>query len=272
MAIGVETAMVSKSALKGSDRLSGIFNSHSNKNIWTSTMMLFGAFVLLAFSAFALTGNLAFAQAEGAVSEKTVLDALMEAGFVGLLIILMSIVGGALAITFAFQLRRDVLVPPEVLGHVESLFEDEEYEEAYHLCEASPSILSAVVAAGLEKMDDGYGQMESTMSEVLEMESTKLHQKVGYLSLIANLSPMMGLLGTVLGMIGAFNTIANSPVQPSPKQLGGDISIALGTTFLGLCVAIPMTAVYVYFRNKVITVSAEVGGVSEELMGRFKAD
>tara|TARA_B100001245_G_scaffold164083_1_gene123828 strand:- start:629 stop:1444 length:816 start_codon:yes stop_codon:yes gene_type:complete len=271
MAIGVETAMVSKSALKGSDRLPGIFNSHSNKNIWTNAMMLFGAFVLLAFSAFVLTGNLAFAQEEG-VSEKTVLDALMEAGFVGLLIILMSIVGGALAITFAFQLRRDVLVPPEVLGHVESLFEDEEYEEAYHLCEASPSILSAVVAAGLEKMDDGYGQMESTMIEVLEMESTKLHQKVGYLSLIANLSPMMGLLGTVLGMIGAFNTIASSTTAPNPKQLGGDISIALGTTFLGLCVAIPMTAVYVYFRNKVITVSAEVGGVSEELMGRFKAD
>ncbi len=271
MAIGAETAMVSKSALKGPSRLPGIFNSHSNKNIWTSSMMLFGAFVLLAFSAFVLTGNLAFAQGDS-VSEKTVLDALMEAGFVGLLIILMSIVGGALAITFAFQLRRDVLVPPEVLGHVESLFEDEEFEEAYHLCEASPSILSAVVAAGLEKMDDGYPQMEATMSEVLEMESTKLHQKVGYLSLIANLSPMMGLLGTVLGMIGAFNTIANSPVQPSPKQLGGDISIALGTTFLGLCVAIPMTAVYVYFRNKVITVSAEVGGVSEELMGRFKAE
>ena len=271
MAIGAETAMVSKSALKGPSRLPGIFNSHSNKNIWTSSMMLFGAFVLLAFSAFVLTGNLAFAQGDS-VSEKTVLDALMEAGFVGLLIILMSIVGGALAITFAFQLRRDVLVPPEVLGHVESLFEDEEFEEAYHLCEASPSILSAVVAAGLEKIDDGYPQMEATMSEVLEMESTKLHQKVGYLSLIANLSPMMGLLGTVLGMIGAFNTIANSPVQPSPKQLGGDISIALGTTFLGLCVAIPMTAVYVYFRNKVITVSAEVGGVSEELMGRFKAE
>ncbi|MCH2364724.1 MAG: hypothetical protein MK479_09125, partial [Planctomycetes bacterium] len=81
------------------------------------------------------------------MTDKTVLDALMESGFVGLLIILMSIVGGALAITFAFQLRRDVLVPPEVLGHVESLFEDEEYEEAYHLCEASPSVLSAVVSA-----------------------------------------------------------------------------------------------------------------------------
>ena len=271
MAIGAETAMVSKSALKGYSRLPGRINSHLNKSPWTGAMVLFGAFVLLAFSSFVLIGNLAFAQ-DGTVTDKTVLDALMESGFVGLLIILMSIVGGALAITFAFQLRRDVLVPPEVLGHVESLFEDEEYEEAYHLCEASPSILSAVVAAGLSKIEDGYGSMEDTMTEVLEMEATKLHQKVGYLSLIANLSPMMGLLGTVLGMIGAFNTIASSTTAPNPKQLGGDISVALGTTFLGLCVAIPMTAIYVYFRNKVITVSGEIGGVSEELMGRFKPE
>jgi len=263
--------MVSKSARKGPNRSSGMFDSSVNKNLWTSGLMLFGAFVLLAVCSFVLTSDLAFA-AEEEVKEKTVLDALFEAGPVGLLIILMSIVGGALAITFGFQLRRDVLVPPEVLGHVESLFEDEEYEEAYHLCEASPSILSAVVSGGLSKMEEGYEPMADTMVEVLELESTKLHQKVGYLSLIANLSPMMGLLGTVLGMIGAFNTIANSPVQPSPKQLGGDISIALGTTFLGLCVAIPMTAVYVYFRNKVILVSAEVGAVSEELMGRFKPE
>ena len=271
MAIGVETAMVSKSALKGPSRLQGLFNSALSNSPWFSGMILFGAFVLLAFGSFVLTGELAFAQ-EDEGDKRTVLDALFDAGPVGFLIIVMSIVGGALAITFAFQLRRDVLVPPEVLGHVESLFEDEEYEEAFHLCEASDSMLSRVISAGLNRLEDGYGPMEDTMTEVLEMESTKLHQKVGYLSLIANLSPMMGLLGTVLGMIGAFNTIATSAVQPSPKKLGGDISVALGTTFLGLCVAIPMTAIYVYFRNKVITVSSEVGGVSEELMGRFKPE
>jgi biopolymer transport protein ExbB/TolQ len=73
-------------------------------------------------------------------------------------------------------------------------------------------------------------------------------------------------------MIVTFNTIANSPVQPSPKELAAGISIALGTTFLGLCVAIPLTAVYVYFRNKVIQVVTEVGAVSEELMARFKSE
>jgi len=263
--------MLSNSARKGTDHRYEIVDSHGDKNPWVSGMLLFGAFALLALCSFALAGILAFAQ-DGTVETKTVLDALMEAGVIGLVIILMSIVGGALSITFAFQLRRDVLVPPEVLGLVENLFEDEEYEEAYHHCEANPSILSAVVSGGLSKLEDGYEQMSDTMVEVLEMESTKLHQKVGYLSLIANLSPMMGLLGTVFGMIVTFNTIANSPVQPSPKELAAGISIALGTTFLGLCVAIPLTAVYVYFRNKVIQVVTEVGAVSEELMARFKPE
>ncbi len=264
--------MMSKSARKGHNHRPGIIASRINRNPWVHGMLLFGAFALVALFSFELIGGLAFAQESGGGTQKTVLDALMDAGFVGLLIILMSIVGGALSITFAFQLRRDVLVPPEVLGHVEQLFEDEEYEEAFHLCDATPSILSQVVSGGLSKIEEGYEPMSDTMVEVLEMESTKLHQKVGYLSLIGNLSPMMGLLGTVYGMIVTFNKIANSKVQPSPTELADGISIALGTTFLGLCVAIPMTAIYVYFRNKVIQVVTEVGAACEELMSRFKPE
>ena len=265
--------MISNSARKGHSHRPGNLVSRTNRNPWVNGMLLFGVFTLVALFSFELIGSLALAQGGGTEKvQKTVLDALMDAGFVGLIIILMSIVGGALSITFAFQLRRDVLVPPEVLGHVEQLFEDEEYEEAYHLCEATPSILSQVVSGGLSKIEDGYEPMSDTMVEVLEMESTKLHQKVGYLSLIGNLSPMMGLLGTVYGMIVTFNKIANSKVQPSPTELADGISIALGTTFLGLCVAIPMTAIYVYFRNKVIQVVNEVGATCDELMSRFKPE
>jgi biopolymer transport protein ExbB len=202
--------------------------------------------------------------------QKSVFDALVDSGVVGLVIIMCSIVGVSLAITFAFQIRRDVLVPPELLGQVEQLFEDEDFEEAYHVCEANPSFLSAVLSAGLTKLEEGYEEMASSMMETGEVESTKLHQKVGYLSLIANVAPMLGLLGTVLGMIMTFNEIANSAVQPSPKQLAGGISVALGTTFLGLTVAIPMTVVFVFFRNRVINVVVEVGAIAEELMGRFK--
>ena len=100
--------MISKSARKGHSHRPGILASGTNRNPWVKGMLLFGAFTLAALFSFELIGGQAFAQS--AAAKKTVLDALMDAGFVGLIIILMSIVGGALSITFAFQLRRDVLV------------------------------------------------------------------------------------------------------------------------------------------------------------------
>lgn len=202
---------------------------------------------------------------------QTLWDALASSGFIGIIIIFCSIAGFSLTIAFAIQIRRDYLVPPDLLEHLEALFEDEDYEEAFQACEAQPSFLSAVISSGLERMDDGYEAMSTAMAEAAEIEATKLHQKVGYLSLIASVSPMLGLLGTVQGMIGAFATLANSEVQPKPKDLAEDISVALGTTFLGLCVAIPMTAIFVFFRNRVINIVGEVAAVAEEMMGRFKS-
>lgn len=209
--------------------------------------------------------------AAGTVTQKSLLDALVDSGPIGIVIVLCSIAGVSLAITFAFQIRRDVLVPPELLGQVEQLFEDEDYEEAYHVCEANPSFLSTVISSGLAKIEEGYDSMNDAMMEAGEIESTKLHQKVGYLSLIANVAPMLGLLGTVAGMIMTFNILAASEVQPKPTELAGGIGVALGTTFLGLLVAIPMTVVFVFFRNRVVNVVVEVGAIAEELMDRFKA-
>ena len=71
-------------------------------------------------------------------------------------------------------------------------------------------------------------------------------------------------------MIVTFNKIAGAEVQPKPADLAGGISIALVTTFLGLLVAIPMTVLYVFFRNRVVNVVLELGGISEDLIGRFK--
>ncbi len=201
---------------------------------------------------------------------KTLFSYIQDGGFIGLIILMCSIVGFSLAITFAFQIRRDTLIPPEVLEQVEGLFEDEEYEEAFHVCEASPSFMSAILMSALAKVDDGYEKMQRSMAETGEIETTKLHQKIGYLSVIASVAPMLGLFGTVYGMIQTFNTIASSEVQPKPADLAGGISIALVTTFLGLLVAIPMTVLFVVFKNRVVNVVLEVGGIAEELMERFK--
>ncbi|HLU47676.1 MAG TPA: MotA/TolQ/ExbB proton channel family protein [Planctomycetota bacterium] len=237
------------------------------RRLWLAAGIAVFAFAVASFLTPAV-----FAQAAEPTGEaQSLWDALADSGAVGLVIILCSIAGFSLTIAFAIQIRRDYLVPPDLLEHLESLFEDEDYEEALHACEAQPSFLSAVVSSGLERIDEGYEAMSDAMAEASEIEATKLHQKVGYLSLIASVSPMLGLLGTVQGMIGAFGTLANSAVQPKPKDLAADISLALGTTFLGLCVAIPMTAVFVFFRNRVINIVNEVGSVAEEMLGRFKS-
>jgi biopolymer transport protein ExbB len=108
------------------------------------------------------------------------------------------------------------------------------------------------------------------MIETGEVEANKLHQKVGYLSMIAAISPMLGLFGTVAGMITTFAEIAGATTQPKPADLARGIFQALVTTYEGLVVAIPMTVVFVVFRNRVINIILEVGTISEELMSRFK--
>lgn len=204
-------------------------------------------------------------------SAPTFLDNVKAGGMIGHTIILCSIIGVSLSLTFAFQIRRDAMVPPELLGELETLFEEENYEEALHVCEANPCFLSSVVGSGLAKLDEGYEEMEKSMQEEGEKETAKLHQKIGYISLIAAVAPMMGLFGTVAGMIGTFNVIAASEVQPKPGDLASGISMALVTTFEGLLVAIPMTVIYAVFRNRIASVVTEIGEIVEELMGRFKA-
>lgn len=212
----------------------------------------------------------AYGQSGGQGKTITMWQTLKWGGWIGFTILGLSVVGMGLIIEHALTIRRDTLVPPDLLGNIESLFEDEEFDEAMQICETQPTFLTNVLAAGLPKINQGYEEIEKAMLEVGEQEATRLHQKIGYLSLIANVSPMMGLLGTVAGMIGAFNTIASKQGAPNPADLAGDISKALVTTFLGLTVAIPLTAAFFYFRNRVIRIILEVGAISGELMERFK--
>ena len=103
-------------------------------------------------------------------------------------------------------------------------------------------------------------------------ESIRLHQKIGWLSLIANVAPMMGLLGTVGGMIEAFNTIASSGGQANPAELAGGISKALLTTMFGLVVAIPTTASFAFLRNRLVKSVIEIGAIVEDLFERFRPE
>ncbi len=195
-----------------------------------------------------------------------------ESGLIGWIIMLVSVATMALTIEHIFSLRRDKLIPPDLLQDIEDLFEDEAYEEVMETCNADPGYLTNVIWAALERIDSGYDSMVKAVHSVGEEESVKLQQKISWLQLISSIAPMLGLLGTVTGMIAAFWKIANLEGAPKPKDLAGGIFQALVTTCMGIGVAIPAMSIYFYFRNKVVRISMEINGVAEELLGRFRQE
>ena len=108
------------------------------------------------------------------------------------------------------------------------------------------------------------------MEEVAEEESMKMDHRLSYLALIGTLAPMIGLFGTVHGMINAFYAIATGGGTPDPNKLADGISKALITTLIGLLIAIPAITAYNILRNRVQRLVLEVGSTGENLMGRFE--
>jgi biopolymer transport protein ExbB len=202
--------------------------------------------------------------------ESSALDVFTKSGAMGILIIVLSVVALAVIIENMVTLKRDKLAPPELIDEVQALFDEGQYQEAMELCENEPCFFTRVAGAGIAKIGHSFEVIQQSISEMGDEESIRLHQKIGWLSLIANVAPMMGLLGTVGGMIKAFNTIASSGGQANPADLAVGISEALLTTMLGLVVAIPTTAAFAFLRNRLVKTVIEVGAIVEDLFERFR--
>ncbi len=197
-------------------------------------------------------------------------DVITAMGPVGFIIVLLSVAGLALGIDFAVNIRREKLLPPHVISEVEQLFEQEQYEQAIELCEAEDCFFTRILGAGLSKLGAGYERMTVAIQEAAEEEMTALFHKIGWLALIGTIAPMLGLLGTVLGMITAFNSIVASGGAADPVKLAKGISMALVTTLEGLVVAIPVLTAYTFFKNRVSRIMLEMGVITGDLLDRFR--
>ena len=182
----------------------------------------------------------------------------------------LSFVFVALIVMNVMSIRRQSVVPPDLVESFETLLNEKRYQDAYELAKNDESFLGHVLSAGLAKLQDGYAPAVEAMQEVGEDETMKLEQRLSYIALIGTVSPMVGLLGTVDGMVAAFQVIARSSSQPKPSQLAQGISMALITTLVGLWLAIPAIALFGIFRNRLSRLVLEVGIYSERLMSRFQ--
>lgn len=182
----------------------------------------------------------------------------------------LSFVFVALCIMNMLSARRDQVCPQHLIDGFEALLDEKKYQEAYELSKADDSFLGNVLSAGLARLANGYDHAVAAMQEVGEDESMKLQHRLSYIGLIGNISPMVGLFGTVDGMIRAFFAIATGGGSPDPQKLADGISKALLTTLVGLAIAIPAIAVYNILRNRLERLELEVGIASGNLMGRFE--
>ena len=202
---------------------------------------------------------------------KTVLDTLMDGGVVALLILLLSLVAVGMMVEHALTIRKDKIMPEIMMEELEELIQQGQIDHAIATCSEpqNQSLATSVVLAGLERFrgsEFGFAEYKTAVEEAGEDQTAKLYRKTEVLGLIGAIAPMLGLSGTVLGMINAFNKIAATEGAASPSELAGPIGQALVTTLLGLFVAIPTMIAYSFFRNRVDSLVSEAGNRIERIM------
>lgn len=202
------------------------------------------------------------------------LEVILSGGVTGVLIIgvlaLLSLAAVALVVEHLLSIRRDALMPEDLTTEVRKQLAGGDVQAARRACEAQPSALSVVLLAGLSEAPLGWLPTEKAMEEMLAEQAARLLRKIDYLSVIGNIAPMIGLLGTVVGMIFAFQEVAGAEGAARAADLASGIYQALVTTVGGLLVAIPSLAAYAVFRNRVDMLIGETGYAAQSAMTPLK--
>jgi biopolymer transport protein ExbB len=201
-------------------------------------------------------------------------EILFSGGLIGIAIMLALI---ALSLTAAYlvfdnllSLRKEDLFPAALAEQVHTLLQDNRYEQAAAVCQKQPSILSFIMSQGLREVELGWADTEKALEEALAEQAARLYRRVEYLSVIGSLAPMLGLLGTVTGMLMAFQEVAISQGAAGAAELAEGIYQALVTTVVGLIIAIPALGAFAIFRNRVDQLVAEGAYMIQHAFGPLK--
>ncbi|MBV1914753.1 MAG: MotA/TolQ/ExbB proton channel family protein [Pseudomonadales bacterium] len=207
---------------------------------------------------------------EQGATELSLLALINKGGIVGYMIIVISILALGLAIDNFATIRRTRIMPQTDIDQLKTLIDKGELDQINQLDDKNGSYLLRVTVAGIREAHMGYDSMIKTMEDTAEALAASIARRTEHLNVIGSISPMLGLLGTVIGMLQVFNEIAITPGAIEPRQLAEGIFQALVTTCLGLTVAIPALYGYAIFRNRVDELTGEAALAAEQLISSFK--
>ncbi|MFH2072999.1 MAG: MotA/TolQ/ExbB proton channel family protein [Actinomycetota bacterium] len=176
-----------------------------------------------------------------------------------------------LVIDLYLKTTRKQALPPDVIDNLKSMFRQGDYHSAYNWTAANPGVVANVVHAGLRHSNGGQHAAEDAMAAAIVGENTNFQNKIAYLSVIGVIAPMIGLTGTVIGMIQAFAAMGQAGAA-DPSKLSGAIGHVLHATASGLAVAIPAFVFYYLLRNRVTHLIHDLSLAANDLFRRFPYD
>lgn len=226
--------------------------------------------------AVACVGAAAFAQDSAVVeavrggTDMTALEFYKQGGKLMHVLAALSVICIANVIYLFVTLRSGVTVPRAVFNDLMDKIRNGQYEEARKVCDYKPSPFSHIAMAALEYVKAVPDADPVMLNAAIEGEgarqATKLQGSTQWLLDIAAIAPMVGLLGTVLGMLGAFHAVGSTVASAKPVMLAEGVALAIITTIAGLIVAIPAMAFYAWFRRSAARQVANLECASSELL------
>jgi len=234
--------------------------------------MLVAAIVISAIGLWAPT---AMAQDDAAVAAEPIKGdgvltiVLQNIDFVFIIIIALSMVAVTLMISSALRLRKGAFMPEATINTVREMIETRQFKELIEFTEDDPSFVARAINPALKRAPS-FSAMKEAMETAIGEQTADQFRKIEYLNIIGNLGPLLGLLGTVLGMIDAFSAMKAAGGAADPSILAGGISKALSHTFMGLFLAVPALAAFGVLRTITDKLTIRAALTCEELLLMIK--
>ena len=192
-------------------------------------------------------------------------------GLIGAIILVISIFFVHRVVALFLEFRPEIVAPPDLLEQIEALLTKRDYNGVYQAAKKSESSLGQLLISGMTAMSSGLGEAREAMDRTGEAITVHMEKRISLLAVIGSLGPMIGLLGTLKGMIAAFSVIATSGTQIKPSEVAGAISEALVLTFEGVAISVPAIYLFAMFKDRVATLTVDVQNLSDELIRKMHA-
>jgi biopolymer transport protein ExbB len=202
--------------------------------------------------------------------EATLWEVVLSGGPVMIPLGILSVIAVMLVLIYLFTMRRGAVVTKRYMATADALLRKRDYLGLLAISNRHREAVARIMQRTLDFITQHPEATFAEAREIAETEGTRqaaaLNQRIAYLADIGTIAPMLGLFGTVLGMIKSFSVVASDIVASRPIMLAEGVSEALVTTAAGLCIGIPAMAAYSFFRGRVQSLIAELEAASTQLI------